>query len=341
MARRLLQTLFPLGALVASVTACHDQALGGMGGRDSIAAVGSSTVYPFTTTVAELYVATHPHAAAPVIEETGTGAGLRLFCAGIGSAFPDIADASRRMRADEYRACARNGAGALVEVQLGLDGIAIGRSRAGPAIALTPAQIYRALAAAPGGRPNTARRWSDVDPALPDSPITVYGPPATSGTRDAFGQLILLPGCRAAERRATPACLRIREDGAYVDAGESDNAIVQKLSANPAALGVFGFSYLAENADSLAGVPINGIAPDRPSIATGRYPGARPLFLYVKKAHLDAVPGLHAFLDLYARSWGKGGPLARHGLIPAPAAVQARGVAALRGETLLNPAELS
>lgn len=340
MAHRRSAPLLPLLAALL-LPACHDQASGGAGARDGIAAVGSSTVYPFTTTVAELYVAAHPGVAPPVIEETGTGAGLRLFCAGVGARFPDIVDASRRMRASEYRICRRNGAGALLEVELGLDGVAIGRSRLGPAFPLTPARLYRALAAAPGGRPNAARLWSDVDPALPASPITVYGPPATSGTRDAFVQLILLPGCRAVERRVTAGCTRIREDDAYVDAGESDNLTVQKIAANPAALGIFGFSYLAENRGTLAGVPINGVLPDRASIATGRYPGARPLFLYVKTAHLDAMPGLRGFLRTYAASWSEHGPLARHGLIPAPASVQARSAATIEREIPLDPGTLS
>ena len=329
-----------LPAFLLLLAACHDQASGGLGTRDSISAVGSSTVYPFTTTVAEQYLAANADAEPPVIEETGTGAGMRLFCAGIGAAYPDIVDASRRIRLSEYRNCAAHGVDRLIEVQLGLDGIAIGRSRAGPPIALTPAQIYRALAQAPGGRPNTARRWSDVDPALPATQILVYGPPATSGTRDAFAELILLPGCRAIEGRAGPACTRLREDGAYADAGENDNLIVRKLSTNPAALGIFGWSYLAENGGTLAGVPINGVEPTRASISAGRYPGARPLFLYVKAAHLAAVPGLRTFLRLYAANWSDGGALARRGLIPASADVQARSLSAIQREIPLDPTGL-
>jgi phosphate transport system substrate-binding protein len=334
MTRRLLPLLLVLAG-------CHDQASGGLGSRDAITVVGSSTVYPFTTMIAEQFVAAHPDAEPPVIEETGTGAGFRLFCAGVGAAYPDIADASRRIRPDEYRSCAAHGAGALVEVQVGLDGIAIGRSRAAGPLALTAAQLYLALAAAPGGRPNTARRWSDVDPALPARPILVYGPPATSGTRDAFAALVLEKGCHAVEHRAVSGCTRIREDGAYQDAGESDNLIVRKLSANADALGIFGWSYLEQNGETLLGVTLDGVAPTRAAIADGHYPGARPLFLYVKKAHLDAVPGLRAMLRLYAASWGEDGPLARRGLIAAPAAVRARAAAAVTRETPLDPAGLS
>ena len=328
---------------------CHDQASGGgSGARDEIRIVGSSTVYPFTTTVAEQFVLADPRAPAPVIESTGTGAGLRLFCGGVGAAFPDIADASRRITAAEFRRCQANGAGALLEVVIGIDGIAVAQARGASPPELTPALLYRALAYAPGGRPNRAHRWSDLDPALPATPIRVYGPPATSGTRDALTALILAPGCRAAEPAAArlgPAgfaarCLRLREDGAYVDAGENDNLIVRKLRADPGVLGIFGYSYLEENRDTVEGVAISGVRPTYAAIAQGRYPGSRPLFLYVKRAHLAAVPGLRRFLALYAASWAPGGPLVRRGLIAAPPAVSARSAAVIAHEIVLDPAGL-
>lgn len=336
-----------LASLCVLVAACHDQARGGGGGaRDQIRAVGSSTVYPFTTLVAEEFVADDPDARPPVIESTGTGAGLRLFCAGLGASHPDLADASRRMTRGEYRLCRRNGVGAVIEAQIGIDGVVFAQARGGPRLSLTRAQLYRALAAAPGGRPNAATRWSDIDPALPAVPISVYGPPATSGTRDALVDLIMGPGCEAAFpaarrlARVDPAahavlCGRIREDGAFVDAGENDNFIVQKLAKNPNAIGVFGYSYLEENADAVTGVPIDGVPPSYASIAAGRYPGSRPLYLYVKKNHLEAVPGLRRFLDLYARSWEPGGPLVRRGLIASPA--RAAAASALAAERPLDP----
>ena len=338
-------------ALLALTAACHDQASGGAGARAQIKAVGSSTVYPFTTIVAEQYLANNPDARPPVIESTGTGAGMRLFCAGIGAAHPDLVSASRRMKRSEHDECARNGAGDILEVQVGIDGVAFAEAKNGPKLALTPTDLYRALAATPAGKPNTARTWRDVNPTLPATPIQVYGPPATSGTRDALAELILARGCensdpaasalKARDEEAFKArCQRVREDGAYVDAGENDNLIVQKLTANPNAIGVFGYSYLEENAGSVNGVPIAGVAPTTATIVDGSYPGARPLYVYVKKAHLDAVPGLRLFLRQYARLWGAGGPLARRGLIPAPAEVQARSAAIVQSETPLAGSEL-
>ena len=338
--------LLGLGLLLAG---CQDQANGGgAGSRDWITAVGSSTVYPFTTLVAEQYVAANPDARAPVIESTGTGAGMKLFCAGVGAGHPDIEDASRRMRATEYRACEHNGVGPVIEVQIGIDGIAFAEARNGATMALTPADLYRALAATPDGRPNTARTWQDVNPTLPATRIQVYGPPATSGTRDALAELILTRGCEdsnpAARSLATSnpdahkaLCTRIREDGVYIDAGENDNLIVQKLAANPDAIGVFGYSYLEENAATVNGVAINGVAPTYATIASGAYPGSRPLYVYVKKAHLTAVPGLRQFLQLYAANWGAGGPLVRRGLIAAPDALRARSAAIIARETPLDP----
>ncbi|WP_374944841.1 substrate-binding domain-containing protein [Sphingomonas sp.] len=344
----------PFLYLAASLlAACVDQANGGgAGARAQITAVGSSTVYPFTTIVAEQFVASSDGARAPVIESTGTGAGMKLFCAGIGAAHPDIEDASRRMKASEYRECAANGARDLLEIQVGIDGIAFAEAKNGPKMALTPADLYRALAAAPRGKPNAARTWADVNPALPAIPITVYGPPATSGTRDALSELILAKGCEASDPSAAPLartnpdahkalCTRVREDGAYVDAGENDNLIVQKLQSNPQALGIFGYSYLEENARDVTGVAIDGVAPTYAAIADGRYPGARPLYVYVKKAHLGAIPGLRTFLKLYAAAWGPTGPLVRRGLIAAPPAIRARSAAIVARETLLDPAALS
>jgi phosphate transport system substrate-binding protein len=341
--------LLGLGLLLAG---CQDQANGGgAGARDWITAVGSSTVYPFTTLVAEQYVAASPGARAPVIESTGTGAGMKLFCAGVGAGHPDIEDASRRIKRSEYTACQQNRVGPVMEIQVGIDGIAFAEANIGAHMALTPTDLYRALAATPNGQPNHARTWRDVNPSLPATAIQVYGPPSTSGTRDALTELILARGCEesipAAKALATSnpdahhaLCTRIREDGAYIDAGENDNLIVQKLAANPDAIGVFGYSYLEENAATVHGVAINGIAPTYATIASGAYPGSRPLYLYVKKAHLIAVPGLKQFLQLYALNWGTAGPLVRRGLIAAPAAIRSRSAAIIAHEAALDPRDL-
>jgi phosphate transport system substrate-binding protein len=347
-----MRRLLLLG-LMMPLVACQDQANGGgAGARDQITAVGSSTVYPFTTMVAEQYVASDPQAKAPVIESTGTGAGMKLFCAGIGAAHPDIESASRRMKASEFRDCVAHNVRDILEIQVGIDGIAFAEAKNGPKMRLTPADLYLALAAAPGGQPNRRRTWADVNPALPATPIQVYGPPATSGTRDALAELILTKGCEASNPAAKPLaksdpdahkalCTRVREDGAYVDAGENDNLIVQKLQSNPDAIGVFGYSYLEANAEVVDGVPIDGVSPTYDAIAAGRYPGSRPLYLYVKKAHLNAIPGLRAFLKLYAGAWGPDGPLVRRGLIAAPASVRAAAARVIAAETPLDPATLS
>jgi len=347
----MVRALALFGATSLLLTACQDQASMAGAGRDRISVVGSSTVYPFTTLVAEQFVAANPGIPAPVIESTGTGGGINLFCKGLGGRYPDITNASRRMKASEYRTCAANGASALMEIQIGLDGVAFAEANNGPKLQLTPADIYKALAAEPDGKPNRAKTWRDVNPALPAIRIQVYGPPSTSGTRDAVAELILARGCEqirpetAALREARPddfahACTRMRDDGPYIDAGENDNLIVQKLQANPEAIGIFGYSYLEENKDRLNGVPLNGIEPTYETIAHGQYPGSRPLFLYVKKAHLSAIPNLKAFLDAYAQAWDPDGPLVRRGLIAAPADVRARSVAIVRNQTLLDPGTL-
>ena len=255
------------------------------------------------------------------------------------------------MKRSEYAGCQANGVGPVMEVQIGIDGIALAEARRGPPMRLTPTLLFRALAATPDGQPNRSRVWRDLDAALPATPIRVYGPPATSGTRDAFAELILARGCEtldprmaALRERNRPAfetrCLRVRDDGPYVDAGENDNLIVQKLGANPDALGIFGYSYLEENVDAVRGVSINGVEPSYGAIADGRYPGARPLYVYVKRSHLRAVPGLRRFLGLYAANWSPGGPLSRRGLIPSPAPVRARAAETIASGRALDPGVL-
>ncbi|MEO6093094.1 MAG: substrate-binding domain-containing protein [Novosphingobium sp.] len=321
---------------------------GQQGSRDFIRVVGSSTVYPFATAVGESFAKAGNKS--PVIESTGTGAGMRLFCAGVGASHPDIENASRRIKASEYADCQKNGVKEIVEIQVGIDGIAFAEAQQGPGMSLTPADVYKALAARPYGKPNAAKLWKDVNPALPAMPIQVYGPPSTSGTRDALKELILAKGCDADpammllkqsnEAEHKKVCEDIRDDGAYIDAGENDNLIVQKIVQNPKAIGIFGYSFLEENADTLKGIPMSGIAPSYATISDFSYPGARPLYIYVKKAHLSAIKGLQGYVAEWAKSWGPDGALKAKGMVIAPEDVRARSAAMVNAMTPLDPAAL-
>ena len=319
-----------LAAALAIPLAGCDNA-GDAASRSQIRAVGSSTVYPFATAVAEQFVNKNPKFKSPIIESTGTGAGFKLFCQGVGAAFPDIENASRRIKSSEYESCKKNGVSSVVEIQVGLDGIAFAESVKGPKLSLTAADVYKALAAKPYGKPQTARTWHDVNPALPPVAIKVYGPPSTSGTRDALAELILTRGCDVSPEMRDLAttkpdqhkklCTTVREDGPWVDAGENDNLIVQKIEADPKALGVFGYSFMEENKDRLFANTLNGVVPTYATISDFTYPGARPLFIYVKSAHLNAIPGLKDYIAEFASAWGPDGYLKRRGLVIAPAQV--------------------
>jgi phosphate transport system substrate-binding protein len=321
-------------------------AAGGGGARDQIRAVGSSTVYPFTTAVAEQFARKNAGFKAPIVESTGTGAGMKLFCAGVGAQFPDIENASRKIKKSELDDCVKNGVKDIVEIQIGIDGIILAESKAGTEFKLTEADIYKAVAAEPYGKPNTAKTWKEVNPSLPATKIVVYGPPPTSGTRDAFVELILDPACnedeatkalkKTNEDRHKAICTKIREDGAYVESGENDNLIVQKLVANPDAVGIFGYSFLEENADKVRGVAIQNVVPSYETIASYDYPGARPVYIYVKAAHLNAIKGLKEFVAEYASAWNKNGYLARRGLIAASDEVRAANLATATNLTLLD-----
>jgi len=339
--------------LAATTAACTLLAACGgsqSGSRDQIRAVGSSTVYPFAKAIADSLARSNADLKSPIIESTGTGAGMKLFCAGVGAAHPDIENASRRMKASEYADCAKNGVDKIVEIQVGLDGVAFAEANGGPGIALTQADVYKALAANPFGKPNTAKLWSDVNPALPKELILVYGPPSTSGTRDALKELILMKGCDtdpamkalkdSNKDQHDKICGEVRSDGAYVDSSENDNLIVQKLEANPKAIGIFGYSYLEENADKLRGLTMNGVVPSYASISDFSYPGARPLYIYVKAAHLTAIKGLKEFVAEWAKSWGVDGLLAKQGMVVAPTDVQAASTKIASEMTLLDPAQL-
>ncbi len=329
---------------------CQDSGSGGGTNsvRSQIRAVGSSTVYPFTTAVAEQFVRKFPNFKAPVIESTGTGAGMKLFCGGVGASHPDIESASRRIKPSEVEACRKNGVDKIIELEIGIDGLAVAESREGPALKLTQQQIYEALAANPYGKPNVSKTWKDIDVALPAITIKVYGPPPTSGTRDSFNELIMDKGCNANpemealrktdDDRHKDVCTKIREDGVYVETGENDNLIVQKLAADPNAVGIFGYSFLEENDDKLRGIALGGVEPSSETIANFTYPGARRMFVYVKQAHLNVIPGLKEFVTEYARGWEPGGYLSRRGLIPAPEDVRARNAAIARD---LSPLDLA
>lgn len=321
-------TLIALAATASLSLAACDNAGSGGGSRDSIRAVGSSTVYTFAKQVAESFARSNPDYKSPLIESTGTGGGIQLFCSGVGGDTPDMANASRRMKLSEFERCQANGVEEVIELQVGLDGIAFASAKDGIMLNLSPKIVYEAIAANPYGKEQTATTWADVDPSLPAEPILVYGPPSTSGTRDALKELILEAGCDSNpamkalkgedEDRHTQVCTEVRSDGAYVDQGEQDNLIVQKIEGNPRSIGVFGYSYLEENLDKVKGLPMNGVDPTYENISNFSYPGARPLYVYVKKAHMRAIPGLDAFLQEWVSSWSKDGPLAKIGLVASP-----------------------
>src|SRR3954453_17609908 len=304
--------------------------------RTQMRAVGSSTVYPFAKVVAERIARANPRLGTPVIESTGTGAGMKLLCAGVGERFPDVENASRRMKASEAKLCAQNGVTAITEIQVGIDGISLATAKTTPLGNLTTRDIYLALAKTPFGRPNRARTWHDVNGKLPNLPIRVYGPPPTSGTRDALGELIMTAGCdsnpgmaavkKADETKYKAICTGMREDGGYIEAGENDNLIVQKIEANPGTIGIFGYSYLEANQDRLRGVSVNGVGPTYDTIASFKYPGARPLYIYIKNAHAGAIPAVRAYAAEFTKetAFGPNGYLKRSGLIVSPTPVRAR-----------------
>lgn len=305
---------------------------GAASAQEQISIVGSSTVFPFSTTVAE-HFGKATDFATPVVESTGSGGGLKLFCAGVGDDTPDITNASRRIKASEVALCAENGVTEITEVKIGYDGIVIANAREAAQMDLTLGEIFLALAAtvpdADGNLiENPYMMWNEINPELPAVKIEVMGPPPTSGTRDAFVELAMEGGCEAFDAitaleetdkdtfKAT--CQTIREDGAYVEAGENDNLIVQKLVANPDAMGIFGYSFLEQNADSVQGSTIAGVAPEFEEIANGNYPVSRSLYFYVKNAHVETVPGIREFVAEFTdeETWGEYGYLTEKGLIP-------------------------
>jgi phosphate transport system substrate-binding protein len=360
--RDVKKQILGVGALVCAITGMTVQAQG----RDTVSIVGSSTVYPFATVVAERFGRSTSFKT-PKIESTGSGGGLKLFCKGVGTGTPDITNASRRIKRSEYDRCQDNGVKDIVEVLVGYDGIAIANSKKAPLLQLTLADLYLALAKdvpGPDGKlmPNPHKTWRDVNTALPNTALEVLGPPPTSGTRDAFAELALgggaqsfadiktlrgLPSDQVQEIRSMMARLGIpagvyqaleekkgtapkgkdifktiayavREDGVYIEAGENDNLIVQKLEANPGAVGVFGYSFLEENGDKVQGSMIDGVSPSFDSIAEGDYPVSRPLYFYIKAAHVGKIPGIQEYAEEFTseRAMGEDGYLPERGLIP-------------------------
>ena len=304
--------------------------------RDQINVVGSSTVYPFSTVVAENF-GNKTGIKVPKIESTGSGGGMKLFCKGLGTGHPDITNASRRIKKNEFNQCKENGID-VVEIKVGYDGIVIANSKKAKLLNLTKRQIFLALAKqVPEGNKeggslvdNPNKKWSDIDPNLPNKKIEVLGPPPTSGTRDAFNELAIEGGCKTFpklkaikkqdKKKYKAICRAVREDGAFIEAGENDNLIVQKLVENENAFGVFGFSFLIENEDKIQGSTVDGMTPTMETIADKSYGVSRPLYFYVKLAHVDVIPGIREFLAEYTSedSWGPGGYLEERGMIPMP-----------------------
>ena len=306
-----LALLFAFSLIVASQFAQAQ-------GRDQITVVGSSTVYPFTTAVAEQF-GRGGKFKTPKVESTGTGGGIKLFCNGVGPQHPDVANASRAMKKGEFDTCVKNGVSEIIEIKVGFDGLTIANSKQAKSAAMTKEHVWLALAKqVPDAQGNLIanpyKTWNQINASLPATKIEVLGPPPTSGTRDSFHELFMEPGCPFEEKKK---CHAIREDGAYVEAGENDNLIVQKLNANKNAFGIFGYSFLEENADKVRAVAINGVLPTFETISSDKYTAARPLFIYVKKAHINVIPGLKEFMEEYVsnKAIGEEGYLSDRGLV--------------------------
>lgn len=339
-----------LAAALATAVVSNAQAAS----RDYISIVGSSTVYPFATVVAETFGKTTAFKT-PKIESTGSGGGLKLFCAGVGVEHPDITNASRRIKSSEVERCASNGVNDIVEVKIGYDGIVVANAKSAPQMELTRRDIFLALAkkvpnVKGGGEliDNPYKSWKEVNASLPDTAIEVLGPPPTSGTRDAFVELAMEGGCKtfdfikAMKKKDKKAykgiCHTIREDGAYIEAGENDNLIVQKLESNPKALGIFGYSFLDQNSDKVQGSIVDGVAPAFEAIADGSYPVSRPLYFYVKKAHVGKIPGIQEYLAEFTsdKAWGEEGYLVDKGMIPMPDQERNQFAADVKGLNILK-----
>lgn len=309
--------------LLAASAIAMAAASGSAHARDQIQIVGSSTVFPFATAVAEAF-GQKTSFKTPVIESTGSGGGMKLFCEGVGEGTPDVTNSSRRIKEGEFKQCMENGV-TPVEVVIGYDGIVLANSKSGPVIDLSKEQIYAALAknVVVNGEvvENPYMNWSDIDASLPASKIEVLGPPPTSGTRDAFVELVMESACPdMIEEKDEDMCTQMREDGAFIEAGENDNLMVQKLEANTNAVAIFGFSFLDQNADKLQGANVGGVEPTFENIAAGDYGVSRSLYFYVKKEHVGVIPGIAEYVAEFTNegTWGPDGYLVEKGLIPLP-----------------------
>jgi phosphate transport system substrate-binding protein len=337
---------------VAALTIAATPALA----RDQIRIVGSSTVYPFTTAVAENF-GKATGMKTPVVESTGTGGGFKLFCAGVGEDHPDFTNASRAIKKSEFETCQKNGVTEIVEIKVGFDGLTVANAAAGPEASFTKQQIFLALAKQVPDKDgklidNPFTMWNEIDPSLPAEQIEVLGPPPTSGTRDSFAELVMEKGAESiesmaalkkADAKAFEAMWKtMRTDGKYVEAGENDNLIVQKLEANPKAFGVFGFSFLEANEGKIKGAKIEGEVPSFESVSSGTYKVARPLFVYVKKQHLGTIPGMAEFVAEYtsSKALGEDGYLADKGLIPLPSDQVESSAAAAKDMVILTADKL-
>ncbi|MDX8381708.1 MAG: substrate-binding domain-containing protein [Ghiorsea sp.] len=319
-------TCFTLGASIAQA-------------EDNIQIVGSSTVYPFSSYTAEALGATGKFKT-PVVESTGSGGGMKLFCAGAGMDTPDFTNASRRMKAKEFKKCQKNGVKEITEMVVGYDGIAIAQSKKAPTIALSRKDMMLAVAAEVPNKAGTAlidnpyHFWNEINPKLPHRAIRVYGPPASSGTRDAFEDMILkhltkhidaytkLYKADKKKNKAYKKFHKVRQDGVYIPSGENDNLIVQKLARDTDALGIFGYSYLEENSDSIAPAIIDGVIPTPSTISGHTYPLSRSLYFYIKKSHIGKVKGMMEYANLFMSNQmiGEDGECTDIGLISLPSA---------------------
>ncbi len=329
----MMKKTFAVAALAAAMipAAAFGQA------RDQIRIVGSSTVFPFSTAVAEAF-GRQGKFKTPVVESTGTGGGMRLFCAGVGTGHPDMTNASRPMTKSEFESCTKNGVTDITEVKIGFDGIVLADKLGSAKMNLSRKDVYLALAEKVplngGLAENPYKTWAQVNPNLPNTKIEVIGPPPTSGTRDAFVELVMDFGCKdfpeikaiTDAKIKTAACSKIREDGAYIEAGENDNLIIQKLNTSPDAIGIFGYSFLDQNKDKVQGSQIEGVDSTFENISSGKYSVSRSLFFYVKNAHVGVIPGIKEFVTEFVseKAYGKDGYLGDKGLIPLPDADRAK-----------------
>ncbi|MCM8557658.1 substrate-binding domain-containing protein [Sphingomicrobium sediminis] len=332
----------PLAMILASC--------GSGGSTDSVSqlsVVGSSTVYPFTTAVAEQFENANEGVRVKV-ESTGTGSGMKLFCEGLGIDEHDAVNASRKMKISEFEDCQSNGVTDIVELTIGIDGLTLIQAQGEEQLNLTSQQVYEALAANPYGGEQTAQNWSDISPDLPNAPIRVLGPPPTSGTRDSFVELIMEVGCNANPAMAEleesnedeykTVCTKIREDEAFTEAGENDNLLVQKVSAEPGRIGILGYSFVEENLDKIQPVGLDGVVPTAETIGNLEYPAARLLYVYIKGQHVENKPALGQFVAAYKQAWQPGGMLGTRGLVALPEAQRAEADAAADGMTTLTAA---